>query len=210
MKKLSVLAMTLLMTVSLFAQKEETIFGKSGLRISGAWGGTSSNISQIADDYAVFNGGFGGIEFNRAVFIGWGGYKLNSDVQVGEMPTSPNLEMNYNGLMLGYTLQPHKPIHATFMVMGGKGDLQVNDSAEDNIIVVKPSAGLELNVFRWFHIGLRGGYRMVLDSDLPEVNDTDLSGIFAEANLKFGISWDRSGNRREQEKKKENPDSSWP
>ncbi|MFT4663431.1 MAG: hypothetical protein ACI9VN_001713 [Patescibacteria group bacterium] len=211
MKKLSLLAMSLLMTIALFAQKEETIFGKSGLRLSGAWGGSSTNISQIEDNYAVYSGGFGGLEFNRSVFIGWGGYKLVSDVLIGDVGAEQNLEMDYNGLIFGYALKPHKPIHATFMLMGGKGDVQLGEGQKDKIFVVKPSAGLELNVFRWFHIGLRGGYRIVTDSDIVDISDTDLSGFFGEANLKFGISWNRgSKDRRNQERNRDDRDTTWP
>jgi len=211
MKKISLLAMALLMTVALFAQREETIFGKSGLKVTGAWGGSTTNISQVADDYAVYTGGFGGVEFNRSVFIGWGGYKLVSDVLIGEIGMEQNLEMDYNGLMIGYALMPHKPIHASFMLMGGQGNMQLGEGRKDNIFVVQPSAGLEMNVFRWFHIGLRGGYRAVMDSDVPEITDTDLSGIFGEANLKFGISWNRNlKSRKDQERKTERSDTSWP
>jgi len=211
MKKLSLVAMSLLMTIALFAQKEQTIFGKSGLRLSGAWGGTSSNVSQIADDYALYAGGFGGLEFNRSVFIGWGGYKLGSDVLIGESGSTQNLEMKYNGMMIGYALKPHKPLHANFMVMGGKGNVELGESGKDKIYVIKPSAGLELNVFRWFHIGLRGGYRIVADSDIADVSDTDLSGFFGEANFKFGISWDRGRrSRRSQEYDRDDRDRTWP
>ncbi|MFK7808987.1 MAG: hypothetical protein AB8F74_14375 [Saprospiraceae bacterium] len=211
MKKLSLLTLSLLMTLSLFAQREETIFGKSGLRITGAWGGLTTNISEVEDDYAVYNGGFGGIEFNRSVFIGWGGYKLGTDVLIGDVGSEKNLEMSFNGLMLGYTPKAHKPIHPSFMLMGGTGQMELGgEEGEDDIFVVQPSAGLELNVFRWFHIDLRGGYRIVMDSDLVDASDTDLSGFFGEANLKFGISWDRGNSSRKRQERERDEDTSWP
>ena len=209
MKKLSLFVLSFLMTLNLFAQREETIFGKSGLRISGGWGGSTTNISQVGDDYAVYNGGFGGVEFNRSVFIGWGGYKLVNDVNFAAYPNQ-NLEMFYNGLMIGYALRAYKPIHPIFMLMGGKGYMKVPEiSGKDYLFVVKPSVGLELNVFRWFHIGLRGGYRIVTDSDVAGITDQDLSGFFGEANLKFGMSWDRGSKNKKKQKEEIQEGATW-
>ena len=189
MKKLSLMTMAMLLSIALFAQTEETMFGKSGLRLTGAWGGSSTMITEISDDYAVYTGGFGGLEFGRSVFVGWGGYKLINDIEFDQIEPQ-SFEMKYNGLMVGYAYNAHKPIHPTFMLMGGKGKIEMDDiDRKDNIFVVQPSIGVELNVFRWFHLGLRGGYRMVTDTDLVGLSDSDLSAPFGEVNLKFGFSW---------------------
>ena len=190
MKKISLLTMSLLLTLTLFAQKEETMFGKSGLRLTGAWGGSTTMITEVVNDNAIYTGGYGGLEFGRSLFIGWGGYKLINDIDFDEFETQ-SFDMEYKGLMLGYALNAHKPIHPIFMIMGAKGEVEVDDfGAKDNIFVVQPSLGIELNVFRWFHLGLRGGYRMVTDTDMTGLTDSDLSAPFGEVNLKFGFSWE--------------------
>ena len=62
MKKLilSLLGLAFLST-SLFSQNDETLFGKNGLRLTGAWGGWKSGITTFNDDYAYTRGGFGGL-----------------------------------------------------------------------------------------------------------------------------------------------------
>ena len=189
MKKMYLITMILLMTIGLFAQREETLFGKSGLHLSGAWGGSTMSVTKFSDDYALYSGGFGGLEFGRSLFVGWGGYQLINDVEFDAL-TAQNFEMKYNGLMLGYALNAHKPIHPTFMLMAGKGQVEIDDiNNKDKIFVIQPSLGVELNIFRWLHIGLNGGYRIVTDTDLLDLSDSDLSAPYGEIRFKFGWSW---------------------
>ena len=51
-------------------------------------------------------------------------------------------------------------------------------------------AGVEINIFRWLHLGLEGGYRFVTSSDIS-LSDRQLSNAFGQATLKFGFSWGR-------------------
>jgi hypothetical protein len=62
----------------------------------------------------------------------------------------------------------------------------------DRIFAVQPTAGIEINVFRWFHVGLEGGYRFISDSNVEGLTDSDLSGPFGQATLRFGWSWGRA------------------
>ncbi|MEL6864594.1 MAG: hypothetical protein AAFP19_09250 [Bacteroidota bacterium] len=174
------------------AQKEETIFGRSGLRLSGAWGGPQTMITRMGDDNALLNGGFGGLEFNKSVFIGWGAYRLEDNVRL--MPQQDQLDMDYNGLILGFNLAAHKAVHARAGVMGAFGDVGFKDGPNDRIYVIQPSAGIEVNIFRWFHIELEGGYRFVDGVETEGIVDSDLSDIYGAIRFKFGWSWGR--NRR--------------
>lgn len=181
----------LLLTTSLFAQREETLFGSNGLNLSGAWGGWTTSMTKFGDDFAVLTGGFGGLEFGRTFLVGWGNYKLINDVEFSAFP-SRDFEMRYNGLMIGYMLKADKAIHPTFNILAGKGKVELSDANDtDKIFVVQPSVGIELNVLRWFHIDLQGGYRFVTDTDITGLTDTDLSAPYGEIKLKFGFSWGR-------------------
>lgn len=172
------------------AQREQTVFGKSGLRLTGAWGGPATNITKMGDEFAYLSGGFGGLEFNNSVFLGWGGYSL-IDEEGLETPFN-QLEMNYRGPMIGYSPRANKVIHPTFMLMFGPGRLEMDgESDTDKIFVLQPSAGFGVNVFRWFHIELEGGYRIVTDTDLDAFSDSDLSNLYAGVRFKFGWSWGR-------------------
>ncbi len=46
--------------LSLFSQSDETLFGRSGLRFTGAWGASTTNLTFFEDDFAIVNGGYGG------------------------------------------------------------------------------------------------------------------------------------------------------
>jgi hypothetical protein len=51
---------------------------------------------------------------------------------------------------------------------------------------------------------VNGGYRFVADNDIVGFNDTNFSGAFAEAKLKFGWSWGSSSSWNDSKKKKVN------
>ena len=61
---------------------------------------------------------------------------------------------------------------------------------------MQPSAGVEINVFRWFRLGLEGGYRFVNDNDIAAIQDTQIEGAYGQASLKFGFSWGRFHKRK--------------
>ena len=175
-------------TVSLIAQQERTVFGKNGWRISGAWGGPAVGVGQLDNELVVFRGGFGGVEFGKKLFLGWGGFETDNDVYIDALDNN-RFKMDYSGFIVGYTPAAHKKIHPNFMLLTGSGNAQVGNSETDNVFVVQPTLGLELNVFRFFHLGIDGGYRMVTNVNIPDMTGRDLSGPYMEVKMKFGFSW---------------------
>jgi len=175
-------------TFSLIAQHERTVFGKNGWKISGAWGGPAVGVGQLQDELVVFRGGFGGIEFGKKLFLGWGGFETDNDVYIDALDND-RFKMDYSGFMLGFTPSAHTKIHSNFMLLAGSGNAQVGNSETDNVFVVQPTLGVELNVFRFFHLSLDGGYRLVTNVNIPEMTGRDLSGPYAELKMKFGFSW---------------------
>lgn len=196
MKKFAFTAVLIVATIlSVFAQKEQTILGSSGLRFSGAWGTSTTNLTFYGDESSVTTGGYGGLEFGKALLVGWGGFSNSSDFKIVESATD-NIRLNYNGLVLGYAPKAHNAIHLQFMLMTGGGNVRVSDEGSDGVFVVQPSAGVELNVLRWFRIGIDGGYRFVSGSDFTGFKDSDLSAPFGQLTFKFGYSWGRSRSKR--------------
>jgi hypothetical protein len=57
---------------------------------------------------------------------------------------------------------------------------------------------VEINVFRWFHIGLEGGYRFISDTNVAGLTNQDLSGLYGQATFKFGFSWGRYHSRHDE------------
>ena len=199
MKKLAFTALMIgLLAITTFAQRDETIFGKSGLRLTGAWGASTTNLTLFEDDFAVITGGYGGLEFGKSIFIGWGGYGTSNDFRIGTDLQNTDLNLDYNGLMLGYAPLAHRAIHPKFTILAGSGNLRIRGEGTDNVLVVEPGIGLELNVFRWLRVGLDGGYRFVTNTDLL-VNDSDISAAYGQLTFKFGYSWGSS--RRSYSKK---------
>lgn len=188
MTRITLMLLSLILCVSTIqSQSTETLFGKTGLRITGIWGGPATNFTGIGDDFLVYKGGFGGIEFNKSVFLGWAGF----DTERFNLESSPSTEfdMKYNGLILGYTHRAHKVLHPSISVLTGSSKIKQIEGVSDRAFVLQPSIGAELNIFKWFKINLEGGYRMVQGIDLNGVNDKDLSKFFGELRFKFGFTW---------------------
>ena len=148
-----------LFSISLFAQKEETVFGYSGLRLTGMWGGPSSGTSFYGDSYAFHKGGFFGLEFNNAVFLGWGWYRVEDQIGFPVVPVQ-NFDLRYNGFILGVSAMPNKVVHPRFSLLTGSGLYNIQFEGRNRAFILQPSAGFEVNIFRWWHMSVEGGYRM--------------------------------------------------
>ena len=205
-RKFFIFAIALFSSVQMFAQKEETVIGDRGLGFSGIWGGYDHQITRFGNTNSYVKGGFFGLEFGKSLFVGFSRYQLEEEIEWDQLATQP-FELKYSGLKLGYGISSFKAIHPVFTLdlSPGKAKIELVDGVRrDNVFVVQPAAGLEINVLRWFHIGLTGGYRFVTDSTLPTLSDSDLSGAFGQATLKFGWSWGRS--RHNQKSKSDKND----
>lgn len=186
----SIIALFLLfLATTTFAQREETVIGSNGLGFSGLWGGYKHQISQFGTTNSYISGGFFGFEFGKALLVGWGTYELKDEVKWDQLQ-SQNFEMRWRPVLLQYGFKNHKPIHPQIGIEAGRGRIKLDDKS-DNVFVTTPTVGVEINVFRWFHLALDGGYRFVTDSSIAGLSDKDLSGPYAQATLKFGYSWGR-------------------
>ena len=185
-KNVFLLLAVFMMSISFVsAQKDETIFGNRGIKLTGAWGGYMHNISSFENDFNISRNGFFVFELNKRVLIGWDG--LNADFNKS---TLGNLSLKSNGFTLGYSPLAEKSLHPVINLYGGRGKIEGQEIL-DNIYVWQPSVTLEMNVFRWFKLGLDGGYRFITESNLTGITSQDLSGPYAGLKLKFGWSWRR-------------------
>jgi len=134
------------------AQREETLLGN--IRFSGIWGSWNSMMGNVADENVYFRGGSGGIEFGGDVFLGWGGYRsagsINSD--------NNRFHMKWNGPMVSYAPHSYRAVHPIFTLMIANGKLDPDNASYDRIFVVQPSLGAVLNLLRWCHASVHGGY----------------------------------------------------
>lgn len=167
------------------AQKDETIFNQGGIELTGVWGGSINNLTNFNNNFDISNGGYFVFEFNKNFMIGWTGYGSETTLQDGN-------KANVKGrdLLLGYAFKSYKPVHVVSYLQTGGGELEIGENTKDQVFVVQPSIGIEMNVFRWFRIGADTGYRFVTNVDTPGFNDNDLSSPYVGLRLKFGLSWD--------------------
>jgi hypothetical protein len=185
MKRVYMLAAMIFCTLYGYSQREETLL--SHMRFSGAWGSWNSSIGKVKSENIYFNGGYGGIELGKDLFLGWGGYKSSSSIRQDDL----RFNMKWNGPVASYSPASHRLLHPVFTLMIANGKLDPADRAYDRIFVAQPSLGAELNLVRWCHVSVHGGYRFVNDVDLGNYTDSDFSGLYGELVLKFGISWGR-------------------
>lgn len=185
MKKLLILTIfSLLGTLNVSAQKDQTIFGKHGVCLTGMWGGSTKTLSTFTDKYDTNKNGYFVFEISKRVLVGW--ESLSGDFVA---PNSGLIHLNSHGFTFGYSPFAHKAIHPIFNIYGSKGTLEGDEITNHKVMIWQPSMDLEINVLRWFKIGVNAGYRFVNNSIVPDANDEYLSGPFAGIKLKFGWSW---------------------
>ena len=184
MKKLFTLLSLLVVTTVLSAQREETLFNRNGgIRFTGVWVGTYNAFTDFGEDYNFNNGGSVMFEFNKNLLIGWAGYE--SDITAN----GQEIDLEGSDFFLGYTFNSRKVVHPLVYLQTGSGRLRLQDRGRDNIFVVQPTIGAEVNIARWFRLGVDAGYRFVSDSELPGISNADLSSPTFGLRLKFGWSW---------------------
>lgn len=172
------------------AQREQTVLGRRNLGFSGIWGGGKHQLMRLGDNNAYLHGGFFGLEFGKTLFIGFGSYHTDDDYSRATLQNQ-DFDMRWRVGTIGYGFGNFRAVHPMINLDAGAGRIRLADLQRDRVVVIQPSAGVEINVFRWFHLGLEGGYRFVTDSDLPGLSDQALSGAFGQVTLKFGFSWGR-------------------
>ena len=198
------LALALLFsTLSVFAQREETVLGERGWGLSGLWGGYTHAYTSYDNTDGFNRGGFFGFEFGKSLFVGWTQYSLRDDITLGN-GENQKFDFRFRGGKIGYAFLPYKAVHPVLNVEIGRGRASLQNEGNDDLFIIQPAAGVEINVFRWFRLGLEGGYRFARNSDYVSLNDQDLSGAFGKATLKFGFSWGRYHKKQDYKKNYEN------
>ena len=107
--------------------------------------------------------------------------------------------MGYGGLLLEYIGAPTELVHLGGGALIGAGGAQLvrdldgdepyddgNTLASTSFFASELEGRVEVNVTSFFRLGLSGGYRLILGSDLQGVSDADLGGPFGRLALRFG------------------------
>jgi len=186
----------------------KTLFSR-GAKIRG-YGALDVKYSEVYKDNSMLVGAHGGIIVNQHFILGLGAYGLSSVNRFDGIDPNEELYLygGYGGLMIGYTIAPKEVIHISFPVLIAGGGFQVSDRnyfneyANDEIrldheierstaLVIEPGVEIEINITKFFRLGIGGSYRMVKGVSLERNNITnnDLSNWSTHASLKFGKFW---------------------
>jgi hypothetical protein len=155
----------------------------------------------------IYGGLKGALLFNHhyAFGISFGGF-LTETVTYGPGSqgdtTGLNTVMMYGGFYLDYVTTFNAPVQISFpTVIGGGGVLLLEKMPKNPIsgivdeklveggvyFVLEPAINLEVNLSRVVRIGIGGGYRFIINSDLERFSNKDLSAPSINFNIKFGI-----------------------
>ena len=174
-------------------RRERTLLGD--LDLSGLWGGPTYNYSATGDDWVLVRGGFGGLELNDEVFIGYGGWSNREPFTTDEpnivdgIDESPEYDFRHGGFILGFSPGADNVIHPRFTAIVGPGRIDVPDEGRERMLVGQLMGGAELNLFQWFRLGIEGGYRFASGVDSDVVSSSDVSGAVVQIEARFGFSW---------------------
>jgi hypothetical protein len=205
MKKVTLFFVAIAICSSLLAQEAkkdyeiQTLLGKN---IShGCYLGISMGYSLIDNKNAFTAGGRLGWVINHRLVMGLAGNGFVNDVYYSESETGNEKLLNggYGGLFLEPVIGSRLPIHVSFPVIFGVGDICYNETYyqgaepwesstydEDDFAIVEPGVEVELNMLKCFRIAVGISYRYTSEIRLMNTSKDVLNGLTGSLTLKFG------------------------
>jgi hypothetical protein len=197
MRKITLAGLILLMTLTSWSQEREykTIVDFNDVRISGM-GGVMMQFTAADGEFAHMLGGGGAVMLGD-FFIGAYGLGLTNQIpvirpEITEYQAGDKLTMSHGGFWLGYSLFGDRAIHMTFSSLVGWGTLGVRADYypenlwPDGIFVVCPTMEVELNLTKFFRLGVGASYNIYTFVDLPGYTASDFSAPGGFLSFKFG------------------------
>ncbi len=177
MKSINLIVLALCFTSNMIAQTESKE-NKIG------FGGPTFFATSLNGELTLGVGGIGGRFLNENIFIGGGGFGFS------QKKNGYEYDVGYGGLLLGYQMPAKAKSVLNFYMLAGYGGVseESNDleMAVDGIWLVRPSFEVDFLILKNMRIGIGGGYRWVVGSNLSTVNDNDLSAPFGCVTFRFG------------------------
>ncbi len=216
MKRITLSVMLLLMAAGVFAQdgqttqpqQMKTLFGNSGIRSNGGYGGVSTGYTKIDGLDAITVGGKGAWLINHQIGIGLAGHGFMTERRFdAELTDDSRFAGGYGGLMFEFIATPHSPVHLSFSTTVGAGgvsyfrdndffngvDRHTFDEDSEAFFVVEPTVELELNLVKFMRLAFGVSYRYTSDITLTYRSNNQaiagkdlLNGLSGGVTLKFG------------------------
>ena len=195
MKKATILAIVLAVSITVFSQDKEfrTIFDNQNLRVSGL-GGPFMQFTSVAGEFGFMMGGGGAVLLDDFFIGGYGLGLATSIPDYVNQNSNDRLSLGHGGFWLGYALFGEKPIHVTFSTLIGWGEFGIMEYegyypyVRDKVFVLAPTIEAELNLTRYFRIGVGASYNLytMVDSQMHGYKGSDLSAPGGFLSFKFG------------------------
>ena len=168
----------------------------------GGYGAFTTGYSVIQDRHAYEFGFRGMWVINHSIAMGFGGTGFANQAMYNSTSSTDNfLTGGYGGFIIEPIVAPMYPVHIAFPILIGGGGISYVETdweefdnfvvATDFFMLIQPGAELELNVTRFFRIGLGASYRFptdfnATDTETPELSPQDLKGFSYSLSFKFG------------------------
>jgi hypothetical protein len=176
----------------------KTLFGGKDLKV-GYFVNPSVQVGEIAGKSSTIPGiGAGVILDNKVSMSILYKMSLSENTPPGEL-NEFYLHSQFVGLKLEYLLKPDNPVHLTFPLELGAGDVELDlkDNFENSNISVpsedrgffyiEPGIALEVNVMKYLKFGIGASYRLVSNMTFRTVSSNDLQGFNISAGIKVGL-----------------------
>jgi hypothetical protein len=183
------------MAATMLSAQHEALF--DDVSSFGAFGGPILEFSSINGQLVADVGGGGALILDE-FFIG--GYGMGTDYPEVNFETEidgelteidADIDFGHGGLWFGYVRDIEQKMHlySSLKLGWGRADLEhdIVDLPSDRLFVLTPEIGIELNMTKFFRIGLTGGYRIVNGvSRLPGLDNQDFSSPTVGITFRFG------------------------
>jgi hypothetical protein len=188
MKKAVLVALTLMTTTSLYAERESLI------EFSDKWNLFSKfelGYTEIDASGATQGGVTVGGLLNDKLGLGIAGYTIldTADTESPALENISNTDFWYAGGFAEYVFNPHQLVYWSIDMFIGGGELNVKRTfggeENQNVFVMEPGLNLMVNVTETFMLGLGASYRLVQGVDIEELSNSDMSGISGTFFLRF-------------------------
>ena len=174
-------------TSFIYSQRDNTLFNKR-ISMTGAWAGSGISFTKMANQTtAQFESGVL-LEYNNTLLLGYEWRSNLNELQLPSAIDNPTFKFGYSSYLIGYNYKTEKIFHPNFTIGIGPGFLKVNGD-RDQVLVVQPSIGFEINLLQWARLGIEGSYRHVTNTRTNGIENRDLSGFSGSVGLRFGWSW---------------------
>ena len=186
------IAIAFLPVLPLSGQSQENVLFDRVV-VHGGFGAPIAELSSIDRQAGFFAGGGGGVILND-FFIGGFGEEGDFAEHIIDSREYP-IRFGYGGLWLGFVKPTTRVVHffGSLKIAGGTVRITERNSEEalykEEVFVVKPELGAEVNLFKWFRLALTADYRVVggiQSQSLAGMNNSDFNAAGMALTLRFG------------------------